>query len=48
MLSCEFREIVKNAFFIEHLRWLLLKVKKSRKIGQKQKTLITASKLINF
>ena len=22
--SCEFREIFKNAFFIEHLRWLLL------------------------
>ena len=25
VLFCEFCEIVKNTFFIEHLRWLLLK-----------------------
>ena len=25
MFSCEFYEIFKNIFFIEHLRWLLLK-----------------------
>ena len=24
MFSCEFFEIFKNTFFIEHLRWLLL------------------------
>ena len=24
MFSCEFREIFRNTFFIEHLRWLLL------------------------
>ena len=25
VFSCEFYEIFKNSFFIEHLRWLLLK-----------------------
>ena len=25
VFSCEFSEIFKNTFFIEHLRWLLLK-----------------------
>ena len=24
MFSCEFREVFRNTFFIEHLRWLLL------------------------
>ena len=26
MFSCEFREICKSTFFIEHLRWLLLRL----------------------
>ena len=24
MFVCDFREIIKNTFFIEHLRWLVL------------------------
>ena len=27
MFSCEYCEIINNSFFIEHVRWLLLKTK---------------------
>ena len=45
MLSCDFCEIFKNSFFIEHLQWLLLdtlpgensiQVLSNEKRGQKQ------------
>ena len=56
VFSCEICEIVKNAFFTEHLRWLLLKSKVNnvskmfRKISfiYKQKRNVESEKLKKF
>ena len=39
MFSCEFCEIVKNTFFIEHLWWLLLQLS-SEKVWKPPETAI--------
>ena len=49
MFSCEYFEIFKNTFFIEHLRWLLLNMKKwSKKWRVKWKKLILFRYIVDF